>query len=227
MKRAILITMLLLLVTASFAENTKPGGASIQFGYLVSDNDAAIQTAKAMGLETESTNQLHLDINGWSVLNRYMRLGGVLSGGWFDAKGEPDEDIFDSDESGVGFGNVSIALLPEIHMTFGPANISGGLSVGGGSIITSVNDWNGDNDGDMFFYGFTRPQVSAGYDLGPVGVRATIGYHLPFTGDKGEFWFIPEGGDSTEKQTYEFETTDLGGPFFEIGLFFGELGIRD
>ena len=223
MKKVLLTFLLVIFVTALLGE-TKPGGGSVQFGYQFTSLDAATELAKQMGLEVENTNELQLDLNGWGVLNRYLRLGGVISAGYFDAKGEPNQEIMEEDESGVGFVDARIGFLPEVHINLGPVNTSAGLVVGGGGILTFVNDDTGDNDNDMYFYGFMRPQVSAGYDFGPIGAKVTLGYHMPITSETGELWFYDS---HREKVAQEFETTDFGGVFIEAGIFFGDLGIRD
>ncbi|MCK5832877.1 hypothetical protein KAH81_04305 [bacterium] len=224
MKKTLIIMGMIFLAHVAFAD--KGGGASISFGYQLNDATAAKETYEAMipDEELSSTNELVLDIHGWGVLNRFLRIGGILSGGYFDAKGEPSEDVMSEDESGVGFGDARLAVLPEVYATFGPLDLSGGLAVGGGSIITFINDDNGDNDGEMSFYGFIRPQVSAAYDLGPVGVELTTGYHMPFAGDEGKFWFIEADGDTVEKT---FEPSEMGGIFFELGVFFGDKGVKE
>ena len=202
------------------------GGAGISFGYQFSDAAAAKETYLAMMAteELSSTNELMLDIQGWSVLNRFLRLGGVMSGGYFDAKSNPSEDVMNEDESGVGFGDARLAFLPEIYADFGPINISGGVALGGGSIITFVNDNNGDNDGNMSFYGFIRPQANVAYDFGSVGVQLTTGYHLPIAGGDGKFWFTNTEGDTVENT---FEPDEMGGFFAEIGIFFGDKKVKE
>ncbi len=222
MKKVFLIVLVLGLVAVSFAK--KPGGASIQFGYMLSNVEAATKTAENMGLDVDATNELNLDLNGWVVMNQFMRMGGGISGGYFDTKGESDPELIEDDESGVGFADARLLLLPEVHMDFGPINISGGVGVGGGTIITWVNDWSGDNDQDMYGYAFIRPQLSFGYDFGPVGVRVTSGYHAPITAAEGEFWFY---NTEMEKVSEPFETTEMSGIFFEAGIFFGDLGMKE
>lgn len=222
MKRVLILLLAIAFATALFAEGST-GGASIGFGYQLTNSDAAIATADSMGLEVDNTPLLMLDIHGWSVFNRFMRLGGLISGGYFDAKGTPDEATMSEDEAGVGFGDARVAILPEVYIPFGPIETSAGVAVGGGSIITFVNDDNGDNDGDMFFYGFMRPQLTASYDFGPVGVQVGAGYHIPFAGAEGEFWFIPTGGDTV---SHTFEVGEMGGFFAKLDIFFGQKSIE-
>ncbi len=174
--------------------------------------------------ELSATNELILDIHGWGVMNRFFRLGGILSGGYFDAKGEPSSDVMSEDESGVGFGDIRVGVMPEIFADFGPINIAGGLVAGGGSIVAFVNDNNGDNDGEMSFYGFIRPQASVAYDFGPIGVELTTGCHLPLAGGEGKFWFLEADGDTVEKT---FEPDEMGGIFFQLGIFFGDKGVKE
>lgn len=169
MKRMLVVLVIAVFAVACFADNGA-GGASLGFGYQVSGSDAAVATAEAMGLDVENTPVLMLDIHGWSVMNKFMRLGGLISGGYFDAKGKPNEAMSE-DEAGVGFGDARVAILPEVYVNFGPIETAVGLALGGGSIITFVNDDNGDNDGDLVFYGFMRPQLTASYDFGPLGAQ--------------------------------------------------------
>ena len=222
MKRVFVVLAILLLAAAGFAK--KPGGASIQFGYQLSNVDAAKKATERMGLDVSSTNELVLDFNGWVVMNRFFRMGGGISGGYFDTKEEPDQELINEEEAGVGFTDIRLFFLPEFQMDFGPINVSGGVGVGAGDIITWVTDGVGDNDQDMYFYAFARPQIGAGYDFGPMGARLTIGYHMPLTSEEGEFWFY---NPAMEKVTEPFETTDMGGVFFELGIFFGDLGMKD
>jgi len=200
------------------------GGASVGFGYQLTSADAAIATAEAMGLEVSSTPELMLDIHGWSVLNRFMRLGGIISGGYFDTEGEPDQATMDEDESGVGFGDARVAFLPEVYADFGPINVGAGVALGGGTLITFVNDNNGDNDNDMYFYGFMRPQVTASYDLGPMGVQIGTGFHMPLAGAEGEFWFLESDGDTV---TNSFEVSEMNGFFVKLDIFFGQKAVED
>ena len=220
-----IILALLLACPLVFAE-AKGGGAEVSVGYQFSEVEAVTKTAEAMGLDMDlsKTNELMLDIHGWSVVNRFIRLGGIISGGYFDAKGEPSADVMNEDESGVGFGDARIAFLPEFHADFGPINAGAGVALGGGTIIPFINDDNGDNDGDMFFYGFMRPQITAAYDLGPLGVQVGSGYHLPLAGSDGEFWFLNSASDTIR---HEFEAADMGGFFIKLGVFFGNLGVED
>ncbi len=220
MRKSLIILIVVAFVASLLAEEST-GGASVGFGYQFSNSDAAIATANAMGLDTEveSTPELMLDIHGWSVLNRFMRLGGLISGGYFDAKGKPDETTMSEDESGVGFGDARVAFLPEVYVPFGPIEASAGFALGGGSIITFVNDDNGDNDGDMFFYAFMRPQITASYDFGPIGVQVGTGYHMPLAGTEGEFWFIESDGDTVSNT---FEVGEMDGFFAKLDVFFGQ-----
>jgi hypothetical protein len=218
MKRTLILIAVTALAVSAFAEGGA-GGASLGFGYQFSNSDAAIATAEAMGLEVENTPVLMLDIHGWSVLNKFMRLGGLISGGYFDAKGKPNEATMSEDEAGVGFGDARVAILPEVYVNFGPIETAVGFAVGGGSIITFVNDDNGDNDGDMVFYGFMRPQVTASYDFGPLGVQVGAGYHLPFAGAEGDFWFNNSAGDTVSNT---FEVGEMDGFFVKLDIFFGQ-----
>lgn len=218
MKKTMIILIAVAFAVSLIAEEST-GGASVGFGYQFSNSDAAVATADAMGLEVESTPELMLDIHGWSVLNRFIRLGGLISGGYFDAKGEPDASTMSEDESGVGFGDARVAFLPEVYVPFGPIEASVGFALGGGSIITFINDDNGDNDGDMFFYAFMRPQVTASYDFGPVGVQVGTGYHMPLAGAEGEFWFIESDGDTVSNT---FEVGEMDGFFAKLDVFFGQ-----
>lgn len=222
MKRALIILIAIAFATAAFAEGGS--GASVGGGYQFSNSDAAVATATDMGLDVDNTPVLMLDIHGWSALNRFLRLGGLISGGYFDAKGTPDESTMDEDESGVGFGDARVAFLPEVYMPFGPIDVSAGVGLGGGSIITFVNDDNGDNDGDMFFYGFMRPQLTAAYDFGPIGVQIGTGYHLPLAGSEGEFWFINSSADTV---SHSFEVSEMSGFFAKLDIFFGEKAMKD
>jgi len=224
MKTGFLLMLTVLFVSAGLMAESNGGGAEISFGYQLSDVEAATQAANDMGLDVSATNEVMLDVHGWTVLNRFLRLGGVISGGYFDAKGEPSADVMEEDESGVGFGDARIAVLPEVHVDFGPINVGAGVALGGGSIITFVNDDNGDNDGDMYWYGFMRPQITGAYDFGPLGVQIGAGYHLPLVGSDGDFWFINSSSDTVR---HEFEVADMGGFFIKLGVFFGNMGIEE
>jgi len=226
LKKFLCVTLILLCAFSIFAES-KGSGASIGFGYQLSNAKAAKTTYQQLveGDEISSTNELMLDIHGWSVLNQFLRLGGVISGGYFDAKGEPTTTAdVEEDESGVGFGDARVAVMPEVFVNFGPINTAMGVAFGGGSIITFINDDNGDNDGEMFFYGFMRPQVTGAFDLGPLGVQVGAGYHLPLAGSDGEFWYIDEDDDTVSN---EFEISEMSGFFVKMDIFFGSKTVEE
>ncbi|MBN1756225.1 hypothetical protein JW877_08450 [bacterium] len=221
MERTLLVLFLICcLFSLVFAE----GGAEISAGYQFSNATAAKNTAEDMGLDVTSTPELMLDIHGWAVYNKMLRLGGLVSGGYFDAKGEPSQSVIEGDESGVGFGDARFAFLPEIYFQFGPINTALGLAVGGGAIITFVNDDNGDNDGEISWYGFMRPQVTAAYLLGPIGIQLGMGFHWPLGGGENLFWF---NNADDERIEHVFKPSEMAGFFVKGGIVFGDLKKKD
>ncbi len=210
------VVAFVVLVTLAFAGN---GGGGIAVGYQFANSEAAKNAAESMGLEVSNSNALTLDFWGYGISSPIFRMTGFLGGQYFDAKGQPDPEKINEDESGVGYGVVSLGVMPEIYMNFGPLNVAGGVGAGGGAIITYINDSNGDNDGLYSFYYFVRPQITGVFKLGEsMGIQLALGYDMPLGGGDGEYWFLSTAGDTVR---YTFKPDEIGGLYLKAGLVFG------
>lgn len=217
MKKFVIAGLFMLFAfSVAFAE----GGGAVTFGTQFADPQATKTVAEDMGIDVSSDLEMILDIRGWAVMNHFVRLGAIVGGGFFDAKGKPADASPDADESGVGFGDARFAIMPEIYGDFGKVDAAFGLATGVGAIITFVNDDHDGTGGDIFWYGFVRPQATVTYSFGFIGVTAGMGYHIPFGGD-GEIWFIDE--DNVEHDHETFDGSEVGGFFVKAGIVFGDL----
>ena len=84
-----------------------------------------------------------------------------------------------------------------------------------------MEDENGDNDEQIAYYFFIRPQLTAAYELSrTVYFEIGLGYHIPLAGGEGEFWF---NNAESETVSNTFECTEMQGFFIKAGFAFGTL----
>lgn len=212
-------TFLFFTAMCSIAYST--GGVHINFGYRFANAAAAKNTAEQIGLVTSNTNEIMLDIHPFSVQNRYLRLGGLISGGSFRKKGVPDQTVLPIDEASVGFGDAQIAFIPEFYSSRRKSDFAFGLALGLGAAIPYMEDENGDNDEQIAYYFFIRPQLTAAYELSQsFYFEIGLGYHIPLAGGEGEFWYVNAESDTVSNK---FECTEMQGLFIKAGFVFGSL----
>ena len=182
------------------------------------DNDSAFVTAEEKDFPIRSKRMIAMRISGFGTINYFLRLGGIFTLGYWDTEG-PWKAML-SDSGGVGFGDMSIAVMPELYYQFKRINIAAGLGVGGGVFVTYIDDAFGENDGDRQFYAFLNPDMSIGYQLTEkFAVQAGIGWHLPFAGQNGKYWYYIV----RLKKEHPFEPKEIGGFYFRVGVIFGKL----
>lgn len=214
---AIIITVLI--AGVSFAA----GGTGISLDCQFSNSSAVKTTAEEMGLTANNANELSSDIQRFSIISTtssFLRFSGLLSGGLFYTKGKTEKVRY-VDESGVGFGDARIAILPEVYTKLGSIDVAGGVAFGGGTIITTIDDHNGHNDGLMSFYGFVRNQLAGAFRItNSMALQVKLGYHAPFAGSELEFWFVKTDGDTVSNK---LKPNEVGGFFIQGGLIFGKL----
>ena len=125
------------------------------------------------------------------------------------------EHIYD-EHLGYGYGAYRIAFIPEIHARKGKFDYSFGVGVGIGYSKHFFDDNTGDNDNEDVFEGFIRPQISVGYGVKTI-VALTAGYHRPFLGTYGRYWYKDPDWNSVY---YGFSPGELDGLVIQLGIVF-------
>lgn len=117
---------------------------------------------------------------------------------------------------GHGYGAYRLAFMPEIFANHGNFEFAFGAGIGFGFSKHFVDDNVGLNDNEDVFEGFIRPQVSIAY--GEKGkAELTIGYHQPFLGTYGEYWYYDTNWESVH---YSYSPSELAGVFVKLGYVF-------
>ncbi len=218
MKRiAIALTLFLLLCSIAYCA----AGEGLLFGYGFSNVDGVIKTAENMGLSTTNTNEMFGEMRPFVVVNNFLRVGGLLSGGYARIKGTPNQAIIRLDEAGTGFGDIRLGMLAEIYAPCHRWDRAIGVDFGYGGLVTFVHDSNCANDGDRVFYYFLRPQMSFGYDIGgSISLQISAGYNFTFPIDDGEMWFVTEAGDTLRNT---LDADGMKGIFIKAGIVLGSM----
>ena len=209
----------LTLILSSFSIAYCAAGEGLLFGYGFSNVTGLVKTAENMGLSPQNTNEIFGEMRPFVVVNNYLRIGGLFSGGYARIKGTPDTTILDLDDTGGGFGDIRLGMLAELYAPCHRWDRAIGVDFGYGGLVTFVQDSNCSNDGKRAFYYFLRPQASLGYDLGgSISLQISAGYNFTFPIDNGEMWFVNEAGDTLRN------TLDAGGMkgiFIKAGIILG------
>ncbi len=90
-----------------------------------------------------------------------------------------------------------------------------------GAAIPYMEDENGDNDNQIAYYFFIRPQLTAAYELSQsVYFEIGLGYHIPLVSGESKFWYVNAESDTVSNT---FDSTEMQGGFIKAGFAFGSL----
>ncbi len=211
--------LIIIIFTACFAEN----GVGVYIGYQFNDSEAAKKSAEYLDLKISKTYPIVADLHSFWVANEFMRWGGLFSGKYWQEKKTYTSSVTGTADFKLSYVDVSLCLVPEIYLHFGPFGAAGGLGVGVGSRFLAVRaPFNKDDDTKL--YAFCRPQLTGAINIRNFSIHAGLGYHLPFAGTKGEYVIVNEEG---VRITETVDLSDLGGFFVNAGIVLGPLWINN
>lgn len=220
---AIRYMLILLIIAGSAQAFIGFNGWKLSGGMMMTDNRASKSVAQDLGGDPSGKTSLMFSIqtrNNYSTNPAKVRIRyGILISALHEWNywDTPDSlmHVYDY-RVGHGYGAYRIGFMPEIFTNRGDFQFTFGAGIGMGFSKHFVDDNTGENDNEDVYEGFIRPQISIGYG-NKTKVELTAGYHQPFLGTYGRYWYR----DSTwERVYYGYSPTELAGGFVQLGIFF-------